>query len=230
MQAVILAGGLGSRLRPLTQAIPKALLPIGEKALLEIQIERLKSFNFSTVYIATNYKSEYIERFISNVNYGMTICVSKETVPLGTVGPLSLLRDKLLSTFVLMNGDILTTLDFTKACSFAESVPSPLCVVTKEVETPFSFGKITHDGTYIKSMEEKPNFTVEVLSGIYIVKPEILNFIPDNTYFGMDHLLNKLLANKISVSRYCMKEYWLDIGRITDYELAQEEYLNNSAE
>lgn len=227
MDAVILAGGLGSRLKPFTQAIPKALLPIGEKAILELQIERFKLFGFSTVYVATNYKSDYIEKFVgTGIIPGIDIIISKEDQRLGTVGPLSLLRDKLLNPFILMNGDILTSLDFTSFCTFSDQLNSALCVATKEVETPFSFGKITHNGVYITSIEEKPNFKIEVLAGIYRMTPEIFKFIPDNTYFGMDDLLSVLFKNNVPVGRYCMQEYWLDIGRISDYELAQIEYAN----
>src|SRR5512134_2877623 len=113
MKAVILAGGLGERLRPFTQAIPKPLLPIGEQSLLEIQICKLAESGFREIYIATNYKSEYIENFIGNGSqFGVAIHYSRERKRLGTCGPLSLLRRELDSPFVVMNGDILTTMDF----------------------------------------------------------------------------------------------------------------------
>src|SRR5438309_577534 len=112
MKVVILAGGLGSRLKPFTEVIPKPLLPIGEKSVLEIQIDRLKKFGFDEVYLATNYKSEYVENFFGNGSrYGVKLAISKEEKPLGTVGPLTLLKDKLTEPFIVMNGDVLSLID-----------------------------------------------------------------------------------------------------------------------
>ena len=107
MQAVILSGGLGTRLRPFTEVIPKPLLPIGEKAVLEIQIEHLKKYGFDEIYLATNYKSEYIENFFGDGSkFGVKLFISKEEKPLGTAGPVKLLQDKFKEPFIVMNGDI----------------------------------------------------------------------------------------------------------------------------
>ena len=115
MKAVILAGGLGKRLKPFTEAIPKPLLPIGEKSIIEIQILRLKKYGFTDIYLATNYKSEYIKSFLgSGKQFGVKITVSKEEKPLGTCGPLTLLKDNLQSPFLVINGDILTTINFER--------------------------------------------------------------------------------------------------------------------
>ncbi len=120
MKAVILAGGLGTRLKPFTQIIPKPLLPIGEKAVLEVQIEALSEHGFDEIYLATNFRSEYIENFIGNGDrYGTKIKVSKEAKPLGTVGPLTLLKDELTEPFLVMNGDILTQLISSSFFNFA---------------------------------------------------------------------------------------------------------------
>ena len=128
MKAVILAGGLGSRLRPFTEIIPKPLLPIGEKSVLEIQIERLKKFNFTDIFVATNYKADYIEKFFGDgKQYGVNLTFSKEENALGTAGPLSLLKDKLNDTFIVMNGDILSLIDFDDIYKFAINMDSILC-------------------------------------------------------------------------------------------------------
>ena len=120
MKAVILAGGLGSRLKPFTEVIPKPLLPIGEKAVLEIQIEHLKKYGFDEIYLATNYKSEYIQNFFGNgLRYGVKLFISKEDKPLGTTGPLKLLKNQLNQQFIVMNGDILTSVNFSKLYEFA---------------------------------------------------------------------------------------------------------------
>ncbi len=225
MKAVILAGGLGTRLRPFTETIPKPLLPIGEKAILEIQIERLKKYGFDQIYLATNYKSAYIENFFGDGSrYGVEITISKEDSPLGTAGPLKLLEDKLDEPFVVMNGDILTLIDFKKLYDFATSKSTLLTLAIKKEITPFQFGNIFFDGDFVTGIEEKPDLVNYILAGIYVMHPDILKQIPEGEYFGMDHLISKLLDQQAPISKYEMKEYWLDIGRVKDYEKAQEVY------
>jgi NDP-mannose synthase len=225
MKAVILAGGLGTRLKPFTEIIPKPLLPIGEKAVLEVQIEALSRNGFDEIYLATNYKSDYIQNFIGNGDrYGINIIISKEKKPLGTVGPLTLLKDKLQEPFLVMNGDILTLLNFSSLYEFAISAQSLLTVSIKEFITPFQFGNIFFDGDYVTKIDEKPKIKTNILAGIYIFKPEIFELIPDDEYFGMDMLINKMLNLKIPISKYEIKEYWLDIGQIDDFQLAQLMY------
>ncbi|MDR3610255.1 MAG: sugar phosphate nucleotidyltransferase [Ignavibacteriaceae bacterium] len=225
MKAVILAGGLGTRLKPFTEIIPKPLLPIGEKAVLEVQIEALSRNGFDEIYLATNYKSDYIQNFIGNGDrYGINIIISKEKKPLGTVGPLTLLKDKLQEPFLVMNGDILTLLNFSSLYEFAISTQSLLTVSIKEFITPFQFGNIFFDGDYVTKIDEKPKIKTNILAGIYIFKPEIFELIPDDEYFGMDMLINKMLNLKIPISKYEIKEYWLDIGQIDDFQLAQLMY------
>lgn len=132
MKAVILAGGLGSRLKPFTEVIPKPLLPLGEKSVLEIQIERLKKYGFEEIFLATFYKSQYIEKFFGNGSqYGVTLTISKEENPLGTAGPLYLLKDRLNEPFLVMNGDILSLIDFSEFYTFALSRESLLTIAIK---------------------------------------------------------------------------------------------------
>ena len=222
MKAVILAGGLGTRLRPFTEIIPKPLLPIGEKSVLEIQIEHLKRYGFSEIFLATNYKSEYIENFFGDGSrYGVALKVSKEEKPLGTVGPLTLLKDKLTEPFLVMNGDILTQLDFAKFYEFGNLQNSFLTIGIKEFFTPFRFGNIEYEGDYVIKMDEKPTIKMNILAGIYLMRPEIFNLIPDNTYYGMDQLINKMLLKKLVITKYDIHDYWLDIGQVEDYEEAQ---------
>ena len=224
-KAVILAGGLGSRLKPFTQAIPKPLLPIGEKTVLEIQIQRFVQFGFLEIFIATNYKANYVESFIGDgKRLGATVIFSKEEKPLGTCGPLTLLKEKLQEPFLLMNGDILTTIDFKKLYDYGMQKEALLTVVTKEIRTPFNFGSVKSKEGYILEIEEKPDLLHEIVAGIYFMKPEIFVFIPEDTYFGIDRLIKLLLASASPVGRYPMQEYWLDIGRIDDYNDAQVAY------
>jgi NDP-sugar pyrophosphorylase family protein len=225
MKAVILAGGLGTRLRPFTEMIPKPLLPIGEKAILEIQIDRLKKYGFNEVFLCTNYKSEYIRNFFGDGSrYGVKITVSEEDIPLGTAGPLTLLKDELAEPFIVMNGDILTLLDFGKFYRFACDMDSLLTIAIKQEIEPFDFGNIFFEGDFVTEIQEKPDIVVHIMAGVYFMRPAIFEFIPDNKYFGVDTLIRTLLGKGMNVAKYEMKEYWLDVGRVTDYEKAQEAY------
>lgn len=223
--AVILSGGLGTRLKPFTEVIPKPLLPIGEKAVLEIQIERLKLFGFTHIILATNYKSNYIENFFGDGSrYGVKLEVSKEDQPLGTAGPIKLLQDRLTEPFVVMNGDILSLIDYEAFYSFAVQKDSLLTVTIKKIIIPYAFGNIRFDGDLVTDVEEKPDLITYALAGIYVMKPEILRLIPENQYYGIDSLIKQMLSSKTPITKYELKEYWLDIGQIQDYEKAQNIY------
>lgn len=170
MKAVILAGGLGTRLRPFTEAIPKPLLPVGEKSVMEIQIERLRDYGFDEIYLATNYKSQYIENYFGDGSrYGVKLTISKEEKRLGTAGPLLLLKNELTEPF-------LTLVDFKKMYD------SLLTVSVKKEITPFAFGNIDFDGDFVTNIQEKPDISR---------KPEIFNFFPQDEYFGMLDMLAK---------------------------------------
>jgi NDP-sugar pyrophosphorylase family protein len=225
MKAVILAGGLGIRLKPFTEIIPKPLLPIGEKSVLEIQITRLKKYGFDEIYLATNYKSDYIKNFFGDGSrYGVKLKISKEEKPLGTVGPLSLLKQDLTEPFIVMNGDILTTIDFLKFYEFGISIKADLMVTIKKLIMPFAFGNIFYDGDYVTGIEEKPDIEREILAGLYLMKPTIFDLIPFNNFLDMDKLIKSMLNQNIPVGKYHLREYWLDIGQISDYEKAQDDY------
>lgn len=225
MKAVILSGGLGTRLKPFTEVIPKPLLPIGEKAILEVQIERLRDHGFDTVILATNYKSEYIENFFGDGSrYGISLKISKEETPLGTAGPLSLLKEDLQDPFLVMNGDILTLLDFSAMYEFALKRSAPLTIGIKKEILPFAFGNIFFDGDYVTDIQEKPNLELYILAGIYVMNPEIFDYIPDRQHYDMDKLIKRLLSDQVPIPKYDIHEYWLDIGRVGDFEKAQSAY------
>lgn len=223
--AVIMAGGLGTRLKPFTEVIPKPLLPIGEKAVLEIQIEHLKRHGFLNIFLATNYKSEYVENFFGDGSrYGVRLKISKEEKQLGTVGPITLIKEHLVEPFIVMNGDVLSALDFTKLYSFAIEKKSLLTITVKKIIMPYAFGNIFFDGDFVTDIQEKPDIITYALAGIYVMHPEILKLIPTNEYYGMDSLIKKMLEHKMPIAKYEIEEYWLDIGRVDDYEKAQEIY------
>ena len=232
MKAVILAGGLGTRLRPFTDIIPKPLLPLGDKSLMEVQINRLRDCGFNHIFVATNYRAKYVEAFLgTGENHGVKIEFSQEEKPLGTAGPLSLLRDKLDEPFILMNGDILTKLNFEDIYDFNKQKQSTLTIGTKLISTPFRFGNVeVDDNDHVTNIEEKPDHVFEVLAGIYVFQPAALKHIPNDTYFGMDTLLQTLIRENENVTRYLIKDYWLDIGQIDDFQQAREQYTKHFSE
>lgn len=228
MKAVILAGGLGTRLKPFTEVIPKPLLPIGEKAVLEIQIEHLKQHGFDEIYLATNYKSDYIENFFGDGSrYGVKLIISREEKRLGTAGPLTLLKSELTEPFVVMNGDVLSNINFTDFYSFAVSQSTLLSISIKKIIMPYLFGNIFFDGDFVTGIEEKPDIVTYALAGIYLMKPEIFKFIPEDEYYGMDSLIKRMLSENSPISKYELNEFWLDIGRIDDFESAQKDFKEN---
>ena len=205
------------------KVLPKPFLPVGDKSILESLIMLLKRNNIKTVYIATNYLHDEIANKIGDgKKYKIKIIYSRERKKLGTCGPLSLLRDKLTNPFFVINGDILTTANLKEIKKYSLKKKSILTVVTKEINLPFRFGKVTTKNNYITRLEEKPTYKQEILSGIYVCKPEIFKFIPDNKYFGMDDLIKKLMKKKIKISKYLLKNYWIDIGQLDDYEIAKQ--------
>ncbi|HAR94385.1 MAG TPA: mannose-1-phosphate guanyltransferase [Deltaproteobacteria bacterium] len=229
MKAVILAGGLGSRLRPFTEVIPKPLLPLGEKSLMEVQIAGLRDSGFNEIYIATNYMADYVQAFLGDGSrLGVSLTYSREPKPLGTCGPLTLLKDLLTEPFLLVNGDILTKLSFKEFFDWSVRRESMMTVATKIISTPFRFGNVRADErNEIIEIEEKPDLKMEILAGIYFMKPDILALIPENQYFGIDTLLKNMLARRMLVSRFLISEYWIDIGQVEDYSKAREAFDAN---
>jgi|TARA_B100001964_G_C14240662_1_gene604830 NDP-sugar pyrophosphorylase family protein len=223
MKAVILAGGLGTRLMPLTQVIPKPLLPVGEYSVLEISINRLKECGFDDIIIATNYKSYMFESYFGDGSkFGIKITYSREKEPLATAGPLRLLKEKLDEPFLVIYGDILTSLDFKKLMEFHTSNKADFTLVTKETEFPISYGVIKSEGNLIKGVEEKPEMKTQINAGIYFINPGVLDEIPKG-FYQMTDLVKKLISQGKRVMKYELDGYWLDIGQMQDYEKAQKD-------
>ncbi|MCX7826989.1 MAG: sugar phosphate nucleotidyltransferase, partial [Verrucomicrobiae bacterium] len=156
--------------------------------------------------------------------YGVRLYISQEKEPLGTAGPLTLLRDRLTEPFIVMNGDILSLIDFGDLVRYAIGKDALLTITVKKEITPFAFGNIHFEGDYVTDIEEKPNIVMYILAGIYVMKPGIFEHIPEGRYYGMDTLIKDLLKRRLPVAKYDLKDYWLDIGRLADYEKAQEIY------
>jgi NDP-mannose synthase len=221
MKAVIMAGGLGERLRPLTKVIPKPLLPLGEKSILDILIESLSKAGVTQVFLATNYKSEMFHEYFSDKSkVPVSVHISKEDVPLGTAGHLSLLTKHLTEPFFVLNGDILTNLDFKKI--FQEHIinGADMTVVTKEIETPLAYGVVKSEGNAVKDIHEKPNIVSEIIAGIYVMSPTMLQKIPYNEHRLMTDVIREAVHDGFVVRKYLLQDYWLDIGQMENYKKA----------
>jgi dTDP-glucose pyrophosphorylase len=209
----IMAGGEGRRLRPLTKSCPKPMLKIGGKPLLEIIIEQCIDAGFREFYISVNYlKEQIISYFGSGESWGVSIQYIEESKPLGTVGALSLIESIPASNLLVLNGDVLTKVNFEELLKFHESseAQATLCVREHVVQIPF--GVIEMNGTTVSSLEEKPNLTKYVSAGIYVVSPALLQHIPHHTFFDMPQLINRAISKDLQVSAFPIHEYWLDVG------------------
>jgi NDP-sugar pyrophosphorylase family protein len=226
MEAVILAGGLGTRLKPYTTVIPKPIVPVGEKAIMEIVINQLVSYGFTRATLAVNHLAQLIMAYFGNgERYGLQIEYSFEDKPLGTIGPLKLIQH-LPDNFLVMNGDILTDFDFESFYKKHVESGAIATIATYERDVKIDFGVLHYDATnnMIDRFTEKPTHHYSVSMGIYSFSNRILNFVPEDQAYGFDQLMLDMIANNEEIQAYPFDGYWLDIGRPDDYEKAGREY------
>jgi NDP-sugar pyrophosphorylase family protein len=222
MKAVILAGGRGTRLKPYTTIFPKPLMPVGDKPILEIIIRQLKAQNFDEIIMATGYQAELIMNFFGDGSkYKLKIKYYKEEKPLGTAGALALMKDDLKETFLLMNGDILTDINYSDLLEYHHKNKSIATIALKRRDVYVDFGVVDVDENgYIKGYTEKPTLGYLVSMGICVFEPEVLKYIEPNRKLDFPNLIKKLIAQGERVKGYIYDGYWLDIGRPDDYEKA----------
>lgn len=228
MQAVIMAGGKGTRLRPYTSVLPKPLVPIGDISILEMVLTQLKHFGFKNIIISVGYKAEIIMAVIGDgERFGLNVTYHFEEIPLGTVGALALM-DCLEDDFLVMNGDVCTNLDFHELYKFHKASDSIATVGTYSRHEKIELGVLTIDkNRKIVGFQEKPEFNFLVSMGIYALSKASIKYIPVNTYFGFDDLMRKFLESKVSVQSYEFIGKWCDIGRPDDYQDFLEEFKKN---
>lgn len=218
--AIILAGGKGTRLRPYTIAMPKPLVPVGDKPILEILIIQLSRQNFDRIIITVNHQADIIMAYFGDGSkWGVHIEYSLEDMPLGTMGPLKLLK-KLPENFLVSNGDVLS--DFAYADFLEEHIKSKriFSIASHRRIQKSDYGVLETDGHVLTGFQEKPETFFMVSMGIYAVSKKILEYIPDKEYFGFDMLMQELLEKNMEVGIHEHKGYWMDIGRPDDYEQA----------
>ena len=220
-RAVILAGGKGTRLKPYTISLPKPLVPIGEMPILEIVIRQLKKFGFDHITITINHYADIIQAFFGDgKKWNLKIDYSLEDKPLSTMGPLTLIHD-LPDNFLVMNGDVLTNLDLNEFYNDHINRKNNFTIGAYKRLDKVEYGVLhKNEKSELIQFEEKPINEYLVSMGIYMMNKNNLQYIPNNTFFGFDHLMNVLIERNILPFIYEFDGYWLDIGRPDDYEKA----------
>jgi dTDP-glucose pyrophosphorylase len=223
MQAVIMAGGMGTRMHPLTENLPKPMLPVGNQPLMEIIVNQLRDADIKHVNVSVHHKSEKItDYFGDGSKFGVEITYVTEEQPLGTAGALGLMEVP-QETVLVINGDILTQVDFRAMRTYHQEQNADLTVAVLQYELQVPYGIVECKGTSIQSISEKPLLKFFVNAGIYLLEPTVYNFIPKGERYDMTDLIQQLLNEGRSVVAFPIREYWSDIGQHSDYEQAQEQ-------
>ncbi len=224
-RVVLMAGGLGSRLRPLTEDCPKPLLKVGGKPVLETTIENLIAYGLNKFTLTVNYKADMLlDYFGDGSKWGVEIDYIFEEKRMGTAGALSLMKTKPAEPFIVMNGDLLTKVNAAGLLDYHEGqgADATMCVRDYEIQVPY--GVINVEKERLIGIEEKPVYRHFVNAGIYVLSPETLDIIPKDEFYDMTTLFEDLIKRKHHTSVFPIREYWLDIGRMEDYERANGEF------
>ncbi len=222
---VLMAGGLGTRLRPLTENVPKPMLRVGTKPILQTIIENFYSYGFRTFYLCVNYKSEVIlDHFGDGSRLGVNIRYIQEPKRLGTAGALCLLPELPPEPVIVMNGDLLTNVNFEHLLNYHLTADAMATMCVREYDFQVPYGVVEMKGATIQAIVEKPVHSFYVNAGIYVLSPEAVRHIPKNTFFDMPDLFQQLIAKKEKICSFPIRGYWLDIGRSDDFAKANTDY------
>lgn len=223
--AVIMAGGEGKRLRPLTDTVPKPMLRVGEKPILENIVTSLVSANIKRQYIAVHYKAKVIEEYFQDGStFGAEIKYLRERKKLGTAGALNLLPETPAEPFLVVNGDIIIQTDLRRLLDFHRQHHCAMCVGAMQYRVNIPYGVLNLVEHYVLGVDEKPEPQFFCNAGIYVLSPEILRFIPEDSPFDMTDLLAAVVRNGLPVAAFPIHEQWIDIGRTEDLERAREAF------
>lgn len=221
MQAVVMAGGSGTRLRPLTDRLPKPMVPVGGRPMLERIIDQLREAGISKVVVTTHYKGELIsQHFGDGHEFGVQISYVNENQPMGTAGGLSQLElsDEPL---LVINGDILTRVDFRAMLDFHSEYQAEMSVAVRQHDLQVPYGVVETDGARIVKILEKPTVRHFINAGIYLLNPAVSQLIPNEDSYDMPDLINRLITDGRRVISFPVREYWLDVGQHDDYRQAE---------
>ncbi|WP_288349398.1 nucleotidyltransferase family protein [uncultured Thalassospira sp.] len=222
---VLMVGGEGKRLRPLTETIPKPMLHVGSRPILETIVDRFRFFGFENFVFSVNYSAEVIKSYFGDgTSRGINIEYLYEDKPLDTAGALSLLGEKPDAPFFVMNGDLLTSANFSHILDFHHEHPAAatMCVRGYDVQVPY--GVVTMEGHRLKTIQEKPVYRKFTNAGIYVLEPEALDVVEKNVPMAMPQLFERLMESHKPCNVCPIREYWLDIGQHADFERANLEY------
>jgi dTDP-glucose pyrophosphorylase len=223
LKAVVMAGGFGKRLLPLTEGMPKPMLPVGDKPILELIVNQLQNAGIRKVQVTTHYKSEMIKQhFGAGEKFGVEIQYVNEDQPLGTAGALGGI-EKSDEPMLVLNGDILTRVDFRAMLAFHRENQAELTVGVRKYDFQVPYGVIQCDGAQVMRVDEKPTYDFFVNAGIYLLEPSAHRSIPAAQHFDMTDLIGKLTAEGRCVVAFPVVEYWMDVGQHNDYMQAQED-------
>jgi dTDP-glucose pyrophosphorylase len=226
-RVVLMVGGLGSRLRPLTEDTPKPMLKVGNKPILETIISNFKNYGFVNIILSVNYKAEQVEEYFGDGSgFGVSIEYVYENKRMGTAGALSLMREKLTEPFFVMNGDLLTNVNFEHFLNFHMENKSVATMAVREYEHQVPFGVVNQKDGEILSIVEKPTERYYVNAGIYLLNPEVLEYVPDGVFFDMPTLFEGLIKHHKKPLSFPVHEYWLDIGQMHQLKQARREYFD----
>ncbi len=224
-RVVLMAGGLGTRLRPLTETVPKPMLPVGGKPLLEQIIGLFADQGFWQISISVNYRAEMVrDHFGAGEAFGVKIDYIEEEQAMGTAGALSLLPEKPDAPFIVMNGDVLVTLQFSELLAYHAEKAALGTLVVREFEQQVPYGVVRSDAGLMTGIEEKPVERYFVNAGIYVLSPQALSHLTPGQPLDMPDLLSKITESDGRVGVYPLTDYWRDIGRIADLEAARTEF------
>ncbi len=227
LDAIIMAGGKGTRLKPLTDTVPKPLLKVGDKAIIDHNIDRLRLFGIDDFWISVRYLGEQLEEHLGDgVSKGININYVWEDEPLGTIGAVKKIRDLKHDLVLVTNSDILTTLDYEEF--FLDFIKSgaEMSVATIPYEVNVPYAVMETSGREVTGFKEKPNYTYYSNAGIYLFKRSMFEQIPEATFFNATDLMTKAIEMGLRINSYPMRNYWLDIGKHEDFKKAQEDILH----
>ena len=219
MKAIVLAGGLGTRLRPLTFAIPKPLIPVGERPILDILVENLKTYGVKDIYLAVGYRADLIQLYFQDGRqFGVNIHYSHEDNRLGTAGPIRLIRDRfgIAEPVLVMNSDIITKLNFEEFYLSHLREGAALTVGVRQHEYIVPYGVVQMEERKISSIEERPKQWFHINCGIYVVNPDVLDLVPEGQFFDMPDLIHDAITHGYSTYAYEVREPWVAIESLGD--------------
>jgi len=222
VDAVLMAGGKGERLRPLTETVPKPLLPVGNKAIIDYNVDSLISYGVENIHVTTNYLAEQLERHFAKERQGVRINCVREKEYLGTIASIKLIPNIKNDEVLVMNSDLFTNIDFEDFYRHFLENDADMSVAAIPHSVNIPYGIFELEGRNVKGVKEKPTYNYYANAGIYLIKKSLLDLIPDGAYFNATDFMDLLISQGKTVVRYPLVGYWIDIGKPADYHKAQD--------